>query len=55
MFSVFVLHVASRSQFATIAEALEHLLINLFFSEEREQLSIQTVESSQSYVDEQKY
>ena len=55
MFSVFVLYVAFRSQFATIAEVLEGLLINFFFSEEREQLSIQTVESLQSYVDERKY
>ena len=55
MFSVFGLYVAFRSQFATIAEVLEGLLINFFFSEEREQLSIQTVESLQSYVDERKY
>ena len=55
MFSVFVLYVAFRSQFATIAEVLEGLPINFFFSEEREQLSIQTVESLQSYVDERKY
>ena len=54
MFSVFVLYVAFRSQFATIAEALERLLINFFFSEERVRLSIQTVESLQSYVHERK-
>ena len=54
-FSVFVFYVAFCSQLSAIAEALERLLINRFFTEERVQLSIQTVESLLSYVDERKY
>ena len=52
---VFVFYVAFCSQLSAIVEALERLLIKRFFTEERAQLSIQTVESLLSYVDEQKY
>ena len=44
-FSVFVFHVEFRSQLSAIAEALECLLINFFFTEERVGPSVQTVES----------
>ena len=54
-FSVFVFYVASYSQLSAIAEALERLLINFFFTEERVQLSIQTVESLLPFVDKRKY
>ena len=54
-FSVFVFYVASCSQLSAIAEALERLLINFFFMEERLQLSIQTVESLLPFVDKRKY
>ena len=54
-FSVFVFYVAFRSQLSAIVEALERLLINFFFTEERVQLSIQTVESLLPFVDKRKY
>ena len=54
-FSVFVFYVAFRSQLSAIAEALERLLINFFFTEERVRLSIQTVESLLPFVDKRKY
>ena len=44
-FSVFVFYVEFRSQLSAIAETLECLLINFFFTEERVGLSVQTVES----------
>ena len=44
-FSVSVFYVAFGSQLSAIVEALERLLINYFFTEERVELSIQTVES----------
>ena len=53
-FSVFKFYVAFYSQLSDIAKALERLLINCFFTEERVQLSIQTVESLLSYVNERK-
>ena len=40
---------------SAIAEALERLLINFFFTEERVGLSIQTVESLLPFVDKRKY
>ena len=54
-FSVFVFYVAFRSQLLAIAEDLERLLINFFFTKERLRLSIQTVQSLLSHVGEQKY
>ena len=54
-FSVFAFYVAFFSLLSAIVEALEHLLINSFFTEERVQVSMQTVESLLSYVDERKY
>ena len=54
-FSVFVFYVAFHSQLPVIAEALEHLLIKFFFTEERVRLCIQTVESLLSHVDKREY
>ena len=47
-------YAAFCSKLSGIAEALERLLINRVFPEERVQLSIQTAESLLSYVDEWK-
>ena len=54
-FSVFVFSVAFCSQLSAIAEALERLLINFFFTEEKVLLSIKTVESLLPFVDKRKY
>ena len=48
-------YVAFRSQLSAVAEALERLIINVFFTDERVRLSIQTVESLLPFVDKQKY
>ena len=51
-FLVFVFYVAFRLQLLAIVAALECLLVNFFFTKERVQLSIKTIESLPSYVDE---